>query len=571
MQKIKSDFKILLEIAKEYIIGVPSIRNLLVPTFTTMLIAKYLEVKVTNLCKEISENLGNSTKINMIVIKYGIILIGSILLGEIQCIFICKASKIAFTLANKQVYKLFIDLNPARFNLHYKGEIQNSILRRAEGIQDIIDVCTLNFFPTFLTVIFISHRMVYEIGINAVVMINLGIIVYAISTITITKKRNQIRKNINEANNNSSNILIDGLLNHETVYAYNNQELEVNRYTKALKRLEVHSMRLEQSKYILNIVQRGVWCILSIVIIGASVNGLMMKNMNAGKFTFFVSAIQILTKSFDNFGYMYGRYQQALINIRSADFCVNIVLTGGFKKKNRFEDKIRIENLSLYSRDNLLSQNITFGVKKGEKVAIIGKNGVGKSTLLKTIIKMQPMMNGNVLIDDESIADLCEESTRNLISYVSQNATLFNASVIYNIKYGVENVCNETVYELSKKFGLHDSISRLENGYETNVGEQGNKLSGGERQKVIILRTLLKSSPILVMDEPTAALDKEAELGIFEKLMKLNDITIITIVHNLELLNHFDKIFFLEFNGIKEVSKLENYSFNNLKILSELR
>lgn len=558
MKIIKTDRQILTEVVRKYVLGVPVIRALIMPTFAVMIFAKFLEVRVADIYKDISTAIQTGTNVNRILVLYSVIFIGSIVLGEMQSIFICRAGQAGYRLANQQTYKHYIDLEPSVYQSYCKGEIQNKISRKAQAVQDIIDVFTLNFFPTFITVIFISYKVIFNIGFVSVVIINIAIIVYTIVTIKITKWRNGIRAKINNSSNLASNILVDGLINHETIYIHNNQSYEAERYNKSLKCVEKNSASLERSKYLLNMAQRGIWCVLSIVIITIAAKGILVDKMDSNQLAFFISVVGILVKSLDNFGFMYGKYQQALINIRQVEF-----LEERIRKENghaifNLSDSISVNGLTLHSRDKLLMRDINFKIFKGEKVAIVGKNGVGKSSLLKAMLRLRPATEGSIFVDNINVNDINDNSFKNLVSYVSQDTHLFNETVIYNIKYGAPKAFDEDIYRLSRKIGLHDSILRLEHGYYTTVGEQGNALSGGERQKVIILRALLKESPILVMDEPTAALDKQAEAMVIGQLMKYEELTIVAIVHNLELLKLFNKVLLVEQTGVTEIKTADD-------------
>jgi ATP-binding cassette subfamily B (MDR/TAP) protein 7/ABC transporter ATM len=251
---------------------------------------------------------------------------------------------------------------------------------------------------------------------------------------------------------------------------------------------------------------------------------------------------------------MYGKYKQAMVNIRSTTFPVREKKDGTEKFQIEFQKNIEISGVDISADRKILLRNIAFKIKKGEKVAILGRNGSGKSTLLKYLVRIYSSEAGNMYIDG---ADMDDDSFRKLVSYVPQDPWLFNDTVLYNIKYGADRISNENVYYLSKEMGFHESISRLSNGYETNVGEGGKFLSGGERQKIAVLRALAKKPEIMVMDEPTSNLDKISEKDVFEKLKKHTDLTVITIVHNLELLCLFDRIFMTESGTVKELNTVQ--------------
>lgn len=563
MGRKRSDRGIISEVFHEYVWSVPYVRRLLVPTLLVMVMSKFLEVKVADLYKDISRAIKSGSGQEAVLVTYAITYGLSVLLGELQSLIICRAGQIGYRLANREAYNHFIRLHPSNFQKLGKGEIQNTIGRKAQAVQDIIDVFTLNFFPTFLTVLFISYKVVSHIGIVAMMMINVAIVAYAVATIRITRWRNTMRVNINAATNASSNIQIDGLLNHETIYVYNTQGYEVLKYDAALRNAETHTTSLESSKYILNFVQKGIWCLLSITIITTATLGLMVERMNTEELAFFIGVIAILIKSLDNFGFMYGKYQQALINMKLVTLSGEGRGEEGCREIYKFTSRISFRGLTLRSNDKILVENACFDVNRGEKVAIVGKNGVGKSSLLKALLKIRPVRTGGIFIDDVNIDEISDDSFKSIVSYVSQDPRLFNNTVMYNIGYGSPKSLDEDVYRLSRELGLHRGIGALENGYHTQVGEQGTALSGGERQKIIVLRALIRGSPVLVMDEPTASLDKRAEEKILGQLMKYDDLTVIMIVHNLDILGIFDRILLVERSGVREIKNISELDMDS--------
>lgn len=557
---------ILREILLDYVLYMPMARALLLPTIMAIVLAKFLEVQVTDTYEGMCKLLENNLSIANTLLLYAFLFAGSIVLSEMLSFYICSTGQAGYRLANQKAYRHYLDLDPPQYTNYGKGEIQNNIQRKAQAVQDIIDVVTLNFFPTLLTIIFVSFKVVSTFGVLPMVIINVAILIYAAVTIEITNHRNEIRKQINKSSNVSSNILMDGLINHETVYVYHNQNHETERYNRALKSVEFESTRLERTKYLLNLAQRGIWCVLSVVIITIATQQPGPEKMTAGQLASFIAVASLLAKSLDNFGFMYGKYQQALINIKAVNTSeISRQMLDG-QKIYSFKESIRADGVTLYYKNKMLLNNISFEVRKGEKIAIVGKNGIGKSSLLRAMVGLRPVISGAITIDGLNVKNIEEPSLRRLISYIPQDTHLFNETVIYNIKYGSPKTFDDDIYKLSRELDLHDSIMRLDQKYDTIVGEQGQALSGGERQKVIMLRALSRDSMILMMDEPTAALDKQAEAAVLEQLTKQDGLTVIAIVHNLELLPLFDRALLLDSSGIKDVNpvgKMRLFSSNS--------
>ena len=206
-------------------------------------------------------------------------------------------------------------------------------------------------------------------------------------------------------------------------------------------------------------------------------------------------------------------------------------------------------------------ENINLSVKDGEFVCFVGPSGCGKSTLIKSLVNLIES-EGSVKIDGVDTREISDGSYKGLVSYVPQNAILFNETVMTNIKYGNYKICDEEVYRISMSLGIHESIIKLENGYYTNVGEQGKNLSGGERQKILILRCVLRQPQILLMDEATSNLDKLSEMRIMKKILSDEETTIMAIIHNLELLPLFNRILWIHDGKIEDLQDRDSIDFN---------
>lgn len=546
----QSDAKIVSSIFYKYIVSNPICRSLMVPVLLVMVFAKYMEVLGASKTEELSNMIQKGQRNVDLLIKFSIVSFSIVVLVEFQAFAICKAGQLGYRIANRDAFKYFIDLNPASFARVGKGEIQHIINRKSEAIMDMIDVFTLNIFPTMLTMIFTTYSVFTSMGLDIAIIMNIGVLIYAILTVKIATWRTEMRKKFNIAQNNLSNISMDSLYNYETIFTYNSGNLEVEKYDNFLKGVEQQSIYLVRSVYFLNLAQKGVWCLMTVIIIVKScfTSDGMIK---IEKFAFLLSILGIVSKSIDNLGYLYGKLRTSLINVRSTCEEYEEIQIDGTSSIAKIDTDINVENLSVRMGNKPIFDNLSFNIKKGDKVAIIGHNGCGKSTLLKALVNLNKY-KGRIFIDGINIKDLSKQSFTSVVTYVPQNPILFNETVISNIKYGNDKITDEEVYEVSKELGVHESILRLEDGYFTNVGEQGKSLSGGERQKVLMLRAVLRGSSVILMDEPTASLDKQSEWNIIQSVIGMKDLTIIAIVHNLELLRMFDRILKIENNSVVE-------------------
>jgi len=555
METNKSDTRILGNIIKKDLFSAPRVKAYILPAFSAILLSKYMETKIADMHKEITRVLGGGEDFLSFILKYAFLCFGTILLSEGLPLFLSKLGQYAYRKANRETYHYFLDLKPSDFASVGKGEMQNTISRKSLATQDLIDILTLNAIPALISVVIISYKVLRYMGMPSMVVINLSILLYAFATIKITIWRNKKRIKCNISSNKASNILIDGLSNYETIYTLNTDTYEVVRYDASLGVVERDNTELVRSMYILNMVQSGIWAVMVVILLLISI-----EDMNVSIFTFLLSILEILRRNFFNLGFLYGKYKQAMVNIRATTFPRRIRREERTLEYRYLETGISARNLTVKNEGRVLIENAEFDVKKGEKVAIIGKNGCGKSTLLKALVKLKEVESGKIEIDGMDFMDISDDALKQLIGYAPQTPGIFDESVLYNIQYANKNATMDEIYGLSKRLEIHESMCNLKDKYDTRAGEQGSALSGGEKQKIAILRTLLLHPQILLLDEATANLDKKAEDKVLKTVFENRRLTVMAIIHNLEKLSMFDKVLLIEDKRIKALTHDEiNY------------
>ncbi|ORD95188.1 hypothetical protein ECANGB1_2769 [Enterospora canceri] len=547
--KDKTDFQILVSILREYVIGESEIRRLVFPSLTAFILSKMFYVKASAYLMDITKSLISSTFRYKMVFYYGMCLFANVVISNLGYFYISKARHVGYQIANKKAYEYFLCLQPEDFKAIPKGEMQNIIQRKAEAVKDILDVLTMHFLPFLITMTVACSNIILTLGVVATFIVVFAVCVYIVATIQITIWRNNIRIQLNETQDNSQNVLNDGLSNYETIFAYGTEEYETRRYDGYLTPATKKESLLSRTLYLLNLVQGCVWAgqifftILFLCI--------FKRGMLAEELSYTVSILGIFHSSLDNLGFMYGKYKTGMINIRRTNLKTRTKKQTA-KKLFRIKERVGVYDMSYGYDTRLILDRVNFSLNKGDKIAVVGENGTGKSTLLKSLMRFNTS-DAQIFCDQFKREDLSEQNYKELFAYVPQSASLFNETVLYNIKYGT-NVYDEQVYKAAIQLGLHESIERLGNKYQTVCGENGGAISGGERQKIAVIRAYLKNASVWLLDEPTASMDRVSERAILEKLLQPSDRIVVAIVHNHDLLRLFDKILLVENKQVYEMT-----------------
>ena len=355
---------------------------------------------------------------------------------------------------------------------------------------------------------------------------------------------------MNKAENEWQFIGVDSLLNYETVKYYSAEDIEYNRYRNALVVYQQAEYKNTSSLNLLNSLQNGiigVSLILGTLLIGYLIS-LPGSKYTAGDYIMFTTYIMQLYSPLNFFGTLYRTIQQAFIDMENMfEFLHQEIQVA--EKPNAIEMPhgsmpLEIDNVTFgYYENQKVLENISFMVRPGETVAVVGASGSGKSTLIRLLFRLYDTKGGNILFGNNEIKDLTIKSLRSSIGIVPQDTVLFNDSIEYNIRYGRPTATAEEVEDAAKAAEIHDFILTLPNGYDTVVGERGLKLSGGEKQRVAIARTILKNPAYLLLDEATSALDSHTESRIQENLIQLaKGRTCVVVAHRLSTIRHADKI-----------------------------
>ena len=486
-----------------------------------------------------------------LIVGYGVARIISFTFVAIRDALFSKVSQHSIRQISLNMFKHLHNLS-FQFHLNRQtGALAKYIDRGTKGIDFLLRYVLFNVVPTFFEIFLVSGILFYLYGPWYAVVTLTTIGLYSYLTFQITEWRNVFRKRMNQADNDISTKMIDSLLNFETVKYFNNEAYEFNRLDKSLEDYELAANQSRHSLSLLNIAQTFIIMLGITIMLVMSAFGIKNGDINVGGFVVINAYMLQLYQPLNFLGSVYREIRQALTDMENMFSLLEVSQVS----KDGLEDmpqsnvaEIRFDKVSFdYDIRRTIIKNISFTVPNGKKVAIVGPTGAGKSTISRLLFKFYDPKEGGVYINNININKISQESLRKMIGVVPQDTVLFNDTIYYNIAYGNTDASKEEVIIAAKNADIHNFISTLPDGYETIVGERGLKLSGGEKQRVAIARTILKNPKIFFFDEATSALDSSTEKEIQKNLESVSkDKTTLIIAHRLSTAANADNIIVLD-------------------------
>ena len=446
-----------------------------------------------------------------------------------------------------------------RFHLERKtGGLTRVLERGRNAIETIVRMVLLQLAPTIVELVLIVAVLLFHFDWRYVVAITATVALYMWFTYLATEWRINIRREMNTSDTDANAKAIDSLLNYETVKYFSAETREAKRYDRSMARYEEASVRAYVSLAVLNAGQAIVFTLGLAATMVLCAYGIQKGTNTVGDFVMINAMMIQLYQPLNFMGMVYREIKQAVIDIE--------IMFSMLSRKPEIEDKpgamplqvragtIRFENVSFsYEAARPILRALSFDVAAGHTVAIVGPSGAGKSTISRLLFRFYDVTGGRILIDGQDIRDVTQESLRASIGMVPQDTVLFNDTIRYNIRYGRWDATDVEVEEAARQAQIDDFIRRSPKGYETEVGERGLKLSGGEKQRVAIARTILKAPPILLLDEATSALDSHTERDIQDELDRVaRNRTTLVIAHRLSTIVGADEILVLDEGVIVE-------------------
>ncbi|WNC69268.1 ABC transporter ATP-binding protein/permease [Thalassotalea nanhaiensis] len=531
-----------------------------------MIFAKLASVGLPFILKYIVDDLDASTSEASalviapiaLVIAYGVVRFSNVLFGEIRDTLFGRVTERAIRRIGLKVFQHLHSLD-LEFHLNRRtGGLSRDIERGTTGINFLMRFMVFNIIPTLLEIGLVVFILFFNYGINFAAITLASIIIYVGYSIKTTEWRTGFVRQANKADSASNSQAIDSLINYETTKYFTSEDYEAKRYDDELADWEIAKRKNRLSLFVLNGGQAFVIAASMTAMMALAATQVANGEMTLGDFVLINAFMMQIFLPLNFLGFVYREMKGSLANIELM-FNLLAIKPKVVEKNNATELKItqgRVDFNSVsfnYHSNRPILKDVNFTINPGEKVAIVGASGGGKSTLVKLLFRFYDLSSGSIQIDGQDISSLTFKSLRSAIGIVPQDTVLFNDNIIENVRYGKQGASDDEVLNAIKLAHLDGFIKSLPDGVNTMVGERGLKLSGGEKQRVAIARTILKKPPILVFDEATSSLDSKSEQAIMSALKELSEgVTSMVIAHRLSTISDADKIIVIEQGEVVE-------------------
>ncbi|MBS3981910.1 MAG: ABC transporter ATP-binding protein/permease [Rhodobacteraceae bacterium] len=487
-----------------------------------------------------------------LVVAYGLARLGAVVFGELRDAVFVRVGQRAIRRLAIETFTHIHQLS-LRYHITRKtGGLSRIIERGVKGVDFLLRFMLLSIGPLILelTMVAVIFALVFGWQYSAVVVVTIALYVWF--TFTVTEWRVKLRREMNDQDNDANQKAIDSLLNYETVKYFNAEQREADRYDGAMRQYETAAVKTGLSLSFLNMGQAFLITTGLVIVMGMSALGVRAGTLTVGDFVMVNAYMIQITMPLNFLGTVYREIRQALVDMGEMFGLLGqpaeIVDAPDAKPLQVTAGEITFDNVHFgYEPTREILKGVSFTLKPGQKLALVGHSGSGKSTIGRLLFRFYDVTSGAVRIDGQDLREVTQTSLHAQIGVVPQDTVLFNDTIRYNIAYGKADATEAEIVAAARAARIHDFVMRLPEGYETRVGERGLKLSGGEKQRVGIARTLLKNPPILILDEATSALDTQTERSIQESLAEMGQgRSVITIAHRLSTIADADQILVLE-------------------------
>ncbi len=493
-----------------------------------------------------------------LLLAYGAARFATTLFGELRDTIFGRVTERAMRRIGLQVFR---HLHALELDFHLNrrtGGLSRDIERGVTGVGFLLRIMVFNIVPTLVELAMVTGILLLNYSIGFVVITVTAVLAYIAFSVLVTNWRLEFVREANLADSTSNTRAVDSLLNYETVKYFGNEQFEASRYDEDLAHWEQARRKNRLSLFLLNGGQALIIALAITAMMVLAADQVIGGHITIGDFVLINAFTMQLFIPLGFLGFVYRELKSATTNIERMfellDKAPTITDAPDARELEVSDGAIEFDRVSFgYSERRLILHDVSFRVKPHQKVAVVGSSGAGKSTLVKLLFRFYDVTGGAIRIDGQDIREVTQASLRRAIGIVPQDTVLFNTSLYENVRYGRIDASEEEVLEAIRLAHLNDFIADLPDGVETRVGERGLKLSGGEKQRVAIARTILKRPPILVFDEATSSLDSESEQGILQAIREISrGQTSLVIAHRLSTIVDADVILVMSQGRIVE-------------------
>jgi ATP-binding cassette subfamily B protein len=493
-----------------------------------------------------------------LLVAYGALRLSTSLFTELRELIFAKATEGTARSISLQVFRHLHALS-LRFHLERQtGGMTRDIERGTRAVHSLISYSLYSIFPTLVEVTLVLGLLAWKFDAAFAWITLVALVIYIAFTISLTEWRTKFRRQMNDSESTAHSRAIDALLNYETVKYFGNEDFEARRYDENLERLRRAALKSQSTLSLLNTGQQLIIAIALVLMLWRATQGVVDGRLTLGDLVMINAFMIQLYIPLNFLGVLYREIKQALTDLDKMfsllDKNREVDDLPGAQPLQVREGRVRFERVSFaYDPARPILHDLDFEIPPGKTVAVVGPSGAGKSTLARLLFRFYDVSGGAITVDGQDIRQVTQASLRQAIGIVPQDTVLFNDTVEYNIAYGRPGSTREQVEAAARAAHIHAFIAATPKGYETMVGERGLKLSGGEKQRVAIARTLLKNPPILIFDEATSALDSANERAIQAELRSAaQGKTALVIAHRLSTVVDAHEIVVLEAGRIVE-------------------
>lgn len=492
------------------------------------------------------------------LLGYGFARLSTSVFGELRDALFARVTQGSIRRIATRLFGHLFSLS-IRFHLQRQtGGLSRDIERGTKGIGFLLNFMVFNILPTLLEIALVAGILLWRYEWPFTVVTLGTIAAYIGFTLVVTEKRMVYRRSMNDLDSKANSKAIDALLNYETVKYFGNERYELDRYDRNLSSWVDSAVKNQVSLNFLNMGQGVIITVGITVLLWLSASGVVAGTMSVGDVVLVSAYLTQLYAPLNFLGFVYREIKHALADMER--------MFGLMEQGQEIADKPNALELNVtsarvdfedvdfgYEPNRQILHGVSFSIPAGHTVAVVGSSGAGKSTLSRLLFRFYEVSSGAIRLNGHDLRDITQESLRRHIGIVPQDTVLFNDTILYNIAYGNPGATREQIIDAAKAARIHDFVMSLPDGYDTQVGERGLKLSGGEKQRVAIARTLLKNPPILIFDEATSALDSRTERAIQDELRQIaQNRTTLIIAHRLSTIADADEIIVLDHGRILE-------------------